>query len=964
MITPIVILTEKLKKFIDLEEEDSLLGTIRYKKPKRDPEKEKGSRFLIAPNFASPACYDERPISADGRVAFHFKHTFVVKKPAASTGKQGKRRNARLAVTGDKDAAVSSKVSGHPADAAGYEAYISRPEAVMSITAQAYEEYMVDGNLDAGGVALFTNIDPDTEKREAFWAAVTRMERNPSHDVVIFHPNLLSAKDWRALGHEFDGTKEAQNAMLSIARDYELRSRSGDGCEWASLEIELDAREFTKLRKLLSDKQLLNRTKPAITIRRGRGGRVQRRMVGELPKGLDGPARMRIAQRFAGYLADNKMMYTVVVHAPDAYNHVDNYHLHAVAYDRPCVFLAEHGCWDFEYAVRDKYGRLRYPLRQPKVGELTRPSDKKRYREHGAKIVTEMRRVWEEYCNEELRKCGINRLFDHRSYKAMKIMQEPGRHLGTKAAALEAIGVATFVGIENAEKSYAGAFARIDQAHAACKRLRADCREEADELLQQAALRKAMLPGVHALETLIREMKDLDFELGDEERDLARHACWLKMVNSRAEDTIRRCQPILDAIEDGTAKPADVRCEEELRERVQAARRHLSGVHVEIAADLRQVAEISAVVSAKVSNIDLLMSNIRTLTDELGTQLSILPQVPLQEQSDDENRSAPPAHAPKQSRRSRQLQEYFEAPLDYEEEWNRVFDRIEYEDFEILPPDKNGPIYRVPGISKDDLDRLTHPFFKDRSQARLKAIYRIQELNKKRAERAYEQNVTPMVLPGKPSSDAQESDGERELRYAELTAVAERKAAEERAKAVADWLAELAKSKQALPVRIGTDGVELDIDAVPEHLRTFAELMEQHITPVMIERVKKLRHDVMAALGANPRAVQPTPKGFTYYLDRFPVELRVNVAPLLRDDPATRDYALKVARSTLRTTASQQAVASVAAQTPSPKPMAQPLVRAATPSKKMQPPTSASTPGSGLTAAELAKLKRDQGMGR
>ena len=134
---PIVILTEKLKKFIELEEEDSLLGTIRDRKPKRDLEKEKGSRFLIAPNFANPACYDERPISSDGRVAFHFKHTFVVKKPAAPAEQQGKRRKARLAVTGDKDAAIRSKASGHPADAAGYETYISRPEAVMSILPSA-----------------------------------------------------------------------------------------------------------------------------------------------------------------------------------------------------------------------------------------------------------------------------------------------------------------------------------------------------------------------------------------------------------------------------------------------------------------------------------------------------------------------------------------------------------------------------------------------------------------------------------------------------------------------------------------------------------------------------------------------------------------------------------------------------------------------------------------------------------
>ena len=156
------------------------------------------------------------------------------------------------------------------------------------------------------------------ESRYIYMSSALRrvIQVNPSHDVVIFHPDRLAAKDWRSLVNEFDGSKEARDAMLSIAQACEKRSLSGGGCELTSVEVELDAREFTKLRKLLSVKQLLNRTKPAIKIRRGRGGRVQRRMVAELPKGLDGVARKRVAHRFAGYLADKKMMYTVVVHAP------------------------------------------------------------------------------------------------------------------------------------------------------------------------------------------------------------------------------------------------------------------------------------------------------------------------------------------------------------------------------------------------------------------------------------------------------------------------------------------------------------------------------------------------------------------------------------------------------------------------------------------------------------------------
>jgi len=959
----VAVLTEKLKRFIELEDENALLGTIRYKRPKRDPEKEKGSRFLIAPNFGYPTCFDERPISVEGRVAFHFKHTFVVKRAAGPADRNVKGSKNRLAVTGDKDAASHAEARGYSTDAAGYEAYISRPEAVMSITAQAFDQYMVAGTMDAGGGAVFTNIHADLEKREAFWAAVTSIERNPSRDVVTFHPDLLPAADWRSLGDDLSVPEEARTAMLQAAQACEQRDPSAVSCKLPTVDVELEGREFTKLRKLLRGRQLLNRSDPAVTIKRGRGGRVQRRMVGELPKGLDAAARVRIAQNFASYLAEKKMMYTVVIHAPDAYNHKDNYHLHAVAYDRPCKFLEQHGCWDFEYTEKDKYGRTRYPFRQRKLGELTRPSDGKRYREHGAEVVTEMRRVWEECCNNELRSSGINRLFDHRSYKAMNILQEPGRHLGTRAAALEAIGVPTFIGMDNAEKSWAGAMARIHQVHAVCKRLRADCREEAYEILRRAALHTATLPQVPALEKQVREMSALDLGLGDQERDLALSTYWLKMANSRAEDTIRRCKPILDAIEDGTAKPADVRCEKELEERVQAAEQHLAGIRQDIAEDLEKVAPVSVDVEEKVSAIALLMSDIQILTHGIEKQLSLLPQAQLEVDRSHDAGSSPPTDAPRQSRRSRQLQEYFEAPLDYEEEWDRVFHWIKHEQLEILRPNANGPIYRVPGIKKEELDRLTNPIFRERSQARLKAMYQVREWNQERAGRASAASLTSTGPEPASVEETQVIDVEHNARYATLRALAERKAAENRAEAVADWLKELDHSRQRLPVQFRANGIEFDVQAVPEQLRAFAERMGEYILPLLIERVAAMRHKVVAALEANPTAVCPIPSGFTYYLDRFPEELRANVAMLLHGDEATRSYALSVAQTTSRSAQNHQAAENVEAPTNSSAPSAAQAKPNAAPSKQMPAPGAAGS-SSGYTDEQIARWQQSRGLSR
>jgi len=98
-------------------------------------------------------------------------------------------------------------------------------------------------------------------------------------------------------------------------------------------------------------------------------------------------------------------------------------------------------------------------------------------------------------------------------------------------------------------------------------------------------------------------------------------------------------------------------------------------------------------------------------------------------------------------------------------------------------------------------------------------------------------------------------------------------------------------------VKFRDRSVELDIGAVPDHMRTFADLMDEQILPVMKQRVERVRQDVRAALEANPMAVQPTTRGFAYYLERFPEELRANVVLFLRDDPTTRDHASRVAHS-------------------------------------------------------------------
>lgn len=457
------VLTEKVRKFIEIEEEEALVGTIKFRRPKLDPESEKGSRFARTPNLGIPGLCPDRPVSIDGRVAFHLKHTFVVKKASYGSKQNGKEPGAANAVA----LVVSGDSDGFSTDAADHESYISRQGAAITITAAQYDQYIEGGVPEGGAGFVISNISQDLNGRTEFWKAVTRRERNPSPDRVTLYPDRLSGEQWARVLETYQGSP----AILSNLAKLKLRRDEAEALDLKDHSVafgfELEFREFTKLRKHLRHLGFWDRDRPAAEIKRGRGGRVQRRMVAEFPLGLNDAARLRILHRFADYLGGKGMMYTAVIHPPDAHNDKRNYHLHVAAYDRPCRYLEEHGCWDFDYAVRveGQHDRVTFPLRQNKVASLTRPENKSEHRKHGAAVLTELRATFAELCNDELRKLNINRLFDHRSYAVMGIKQQPGKHLGTKAASLEAIGVPTSVGIDNAEKSWQGAFDRVAEAH-------------------------------------------------------------------------------------------------------------------------------------------------------------------------------------------------------------------------------------------------------------------------------------------------------------------------------------------------------------------------------------------------------------------------------------------------------------------------------------------------------------------
>ncbi|MEL0212584.1 MAG: MobA/MobL family protein, partial [Novosphingobium sp.] len=187
--------------------------------------------------------------------------------------------------------------------------------------------------------------------------------------------------------------------------------------------------------------------RPPLAFKSGPGGKVQLRFVAELPCELRAEDRALIVQNFTDYLASFAkdengnnigLMYTAVIHAPDAHNDRRNYHLHIIAHPRPAKFLPEHNAWDFEVAEQfDHKGEVRkHAFYNNAIA--------------GGDFIPHLRAKFTEINNAVLKARGIQRKLDPRRYEEMGITRTPTLHLGTRAAALEAMGVPTVVGRLNA----------------------------------------------------------------------------------------------------------------------------------------------------------------------------------------------------------------------------------------------------------------------------------------------------------------------------------------------------------------------------------------------------------------------------------------------------------------------------------------------------------------------------------
>lgn len=176
----------------------------------------------------------------------------------------------------------------------------------------------------------------------------------------------------------------------------------------------------------------------------GKNGRVQNRIIAELPVELNLTERCLAVRDFCQSLEERGLPYWAAIHAPGKRNDKRNYHLHITYFDRPSG-QDEQGRWAHTVTeTRRKKSRHKVvsrPYRSNKHPDTRSRGWPKR-----------LRRNYSDTCNFYLSIGSYEKRYDPRPYRESGISKEPTEHLGNKISALETMGLDTVSGQRNAKR--------------------------------------------------------------------------------------------------------------------------------------------------------------------------------------------------------------------------------------------------------------------------------------------------------------------------------------------------------------------------------------------------------------------------------------------------------------------------------------------------------------------------------
>lgn len=485
-------------------------------------------------------------------------------------------RRARGGDRGDDGGTAGLKPSASPA-AQG--SYIERQEAMA--------------RQPDGSRVLFTNIDDDAEKRAEFWRLVEKNERAAAPDRMTFtigdNPNF-----WADLRRRKDCPKGLSDAIVAADPAKAVTVQNSDNTAmraylakqpgWVGAERKTEEEAYGQY--------AARQQPPMAKFHDGRGGRVQYRIIGELPHELDVAGRASILREFSAEFEKRKLPYVAVMHAPDHTNNDKNWHFHLVYYDRPAKRITieqivDHvdkmnkaprkpmtvdeslvGRWDFD--VEETYvrpgraeKRTNFPFAQDKVKEVAQ--DKK--------WIEVLRTRLASITNDHLERADIGRRLDPRTHEEMGIHADPQEHLGTRLANLEAMGIATPRGVTNEEKQWTAVLERLDKD---LERRRAEVERTAKKWLQQIDRSPLDEEGRRGVRGQVTRWHQHRIESEEHDAIAERVGEHKERTLSRAMKVKETCERHLKAIEDGKASRYQASRQSALIAKVDEARDHLA----------------------------------------------------------------------------------------------------------------------------------------------------------------------------------------------------------------------------------------------------------------------------------------------------------------------------------------------------------------------------------------------------
>ena len=421
-------------------------------------------------------------IERDGAVASaHADDLDKIEKELEDIAKNDPELAERLGLPPANDTAAKDQDAADAAD-------VAKALGVGALAGVYIEREEALAHNDNGTACLFTNISEDPRERRDFWQEVEKRESDPGEDRMRIM--LKGNREfWDQIAKDDDCPRILRQAIEAADEEEEVVVRTGDNEQVRKLMAQYGWKPREKRPENETDEQKAAReereveTSYGARFEDGRGGRVQFRVVGELPYDVDHEARVRILKGFSEEFEKRNLPYISVMHAPDHTNDDRNWHFHLVYHDRPvkrftgdandhmwdlpedagskktrqheilqstvgAPELEEHkGKWDFTvpwtYKKADRHTKTTYPFTQDKDREVTRRP-----------FIPSLRKKLADLTNRELEAAQKDRRLDPRKYSEMGIHKAPDVHLGTQAARLESVGIPTEAGLTNEQNQW------------------------------------------------------------------------------------------------------------------------------------------------------------------------------------------------------------------------------------------------------------------------------------------------------------------------------------------------------------------------------------------------------------------------------------------------------------------------------------------------------------------------------